>query len=277
MKDFLIADLHLHSHYSDGEDSPQQLIKKCKQRGLEAISLTDHDTVDGVKEMMSHGKKEGINCISGIELSTFHNTEIHILGYNFDINNTAFKQKLNVINQHRVHRVKRITHKLNELGIDITEQEIYLQGGKSSSVGRVHIAKVLVNKKIMPSVKDAFDKLLSAGKAAYVPSCRIETKQAIDLIKEAGGKSVLAHPFIIDIRFDKLLPLIMQLKEWGIDGIESVYYTHNKFESDFLKETAKKLNLISTCGSDYHGSIRAASTISGFELSAEDYNKLTRR
>ncbi|MDD4003132.1 MAG: PHP domain-containing protein [Clostridia bacterium] len=277
MKNSIIADLHLHSHYSDGEDSPMQLIKKCRQRELEVISLTDHDTTDGVKEMITLGKKEGIHCLSGIELSTFFGTEIHILGYNFDIDNAAFKQKLKVIKQHRVHRIKRITEKLKELGIDISEQEIYLQAGISSSVGRVHIAKVLVSKKIMPSVKDAFDKLLSVGKAAYVPSCRIETKQAIDLIKEAGGKTVLAHPFIIDIRFDKLLSLIMQLKQWGIDGIESAYYTHNNFESNFLKETAKKLDLISTCGSDYHGSIRAASTISRFELSAEDYNKLKRR
>jgi predicted metal-dependent phosphoesterase TrpH len=276
MKKEFKADLHLHSCFSDGELTPGQLAEKCAETGLEVISLTDHDTVEGVSEMIGCAKEFGMECFSGIELSTLYSAEIHILGYNFDIEDEGFKTALADIRRHRAARVNLILQKLNDLGINITKEEVNSNAEKSRSVGRVHIAKTLVSKKYVSSVKEAFDKLLMSGKAAYVPSSRIETEKAIKIIKSAGGKAVLAHPFLINIDFKNLLPLISLLKEWGLDGIETQYYTHNNFETDFLRKTADKLGLISTCGSDYHGSLRVSSDISGYMLSREDYTRLMR-
>ena len=270
------ADLHIHSIYSDGEDSPKELINKAKEQNLELVSLTDHDTIDGLKIMEDYAKKSGIKFLKGIELSTFSCAEIHILGYNMDTDNTEFINFLNFIKQKRKDRLTQIITKLNSLNINITEKEVYDIANFNASVGRLHIAKILVKKGVVKSISEAFDKLLGLGKCAYVPYGRIKPKQAIDIINNSGGKAVLAHPYLIEIKKQNLLPLIKQLIDYGISGIEAGYYAHNKFEKDFLTKLCEKFNLIATCGSDYHGKFRQ-SKVFGFDLKKEDYIRLTTR
>lgn len=267
------ADLHIHSIYSDGEDTPEQIAAEAKAKGIELISLTDHDTVDGAEDMKKAAKKYGIECFTGIELSSFSCAEIHILGYNVDIYKQDFIDRLSVIKNQRKTRVKKIVQKLQALKIDIAEQEVYSFADDKASVGRLHIAKALVSKKLFNTVADAFDRMLAYGKAAYIPSDRITPKEAINLIACAGGKSVLAHPLMIDIKKQNLLPLIKQLADYGLNGIEASYYAHNKFETDFLLQLAGNLKLIATGGSDYHGKLRL-SEIYGYDLKEEDYNRL---
>ena len=250
------ADLHIHSIYSDGDYTPAQIVDMAKEKNLELIALTDHDTVDGVKSMVELSKNKGLECFTGIELSAFSCREIHILGYNVDIYDVEFNKKLESIKKQRKERLKETINKLNFLGINITIEEVYLNADEKASVGRLHIAKTLIQKNVVKSVADAFDRLLGFGKTAYVPTFRLKTEEAIKIIKKAGGKAILAHPFFIDVSIQNLLPLITQLISYGIDGIEAVYYAHNKFENDYLINLARKLNIIATCGSDFHGDIR---------------------
>jgi hypothetical protein len=240
---------------------------------LPLISLTDHDTADGVNEMKREAAALGIECFPGIELSAFSCAEIHILGYNVDISDKNFLRRLDFIKEQRQSRVASIISKLNSLNIEISQEEVERAAGGSSSPGRLHIAKALVNKKKFSSVTEVFDRVLGCGKAAYVSEYRLTPREAIEIIAAAGGKAVLAHPFLIDINKQNLLPLIRSLMLYGLNGIEAGYYAHNSFETDFLKALAKKLNLIATGGSDYHGKTRQ-SEIYGYEISEEDYIRL---
>ena len=267
------ADLHIHSIFSDGEDTPEQIVQKAKANGLQLISLTDHDTIDGQEIIKKAAEANGIEFFYGIELSTFSCAEIHILGYNMDIKNRSFLKLLKIEKQKRIERLTKMIKRLNLLGIDITENEVYAVADNTSSIGRLHLAKVLTAKNITKSVADAFDRLLGFGKAVYVPTDRLKPESAIKMINKAGGKAVLAHPMQISINKQNLIPLITQLKSYGICGIEAHYYAHTKFEKDFLTQLARKLNLLVTCGSDYHGKQRN-SDITAFELEKEDYIRL---
>jgi len=267
------ADLHIHSIYSDGDYDTNELALKAKAKDLKLVALTDHDTIDGVEKMIESSKKLGIECFTGIELSTFSNREIHILGYNVDIFDNKFREKLITIKEQRRQRIFAITEKLSNLDIDITVNEVFKYADKKASVGRVHISKALIAKNYVKTVEEAFNRYLGYNKAAYVPSFRMETKDAIELIKSAKGKAFIAHPLLINIERLHLPPLIKAFKNYGLDGIEADYSAHTKSETEYLKGLAKKLNLIPSCGSDFHGDSRQGE-ITAYELSDEDYIKL---
>lgn len=267
------ADLHVHSYYSDGENSPKELAKMLKEKGIEAAALADHDSVAGTSEFMRAAKEAGIAAVSGIELSTFSFTEIHILGYNVDINNERFHHSLETLRQLRRKRLLGILEKLRELKIDISEEEVAKMAGLSESVGRVHIARVLIERGICGSVTQAFDTLLGYGKPAYVPSHRISPREGIEIIKSGGGKAVLAHPFLLGLEQPSLASLVRELKSLGLDGIEAQYSTHTIYETRFLMRLARAEGLIPTCGSDYHGPARDC-PMTPFELSEKDFERL---
>ncbi|NLK17516.1 MAG: PHP domain-containing protein [Clostridiales bacterium] len=267
------ADLHVHSYYSDGEHSPAELVRELKEKGIEVASLADHDSVAGISEFIGASKKEGIVAISGIELSTFSLAEIHILGYNVDINNQKFFQALEGLRQLRRKRLLEILEKLKEFKIDMPEEEVAKKAGKSESAGRVHIARALTERGICGSVAEAFDKLLGYGKPAYVPSHRISPREGIEIIKAGGGKAVLAHPFLTGLEPQGLACLVRELKSCGLNGIEAQYSTHTIGETQFLLKLAKAEGLIATCGSDYHGEARER-PIKAFELSEQDFKGL---
>ncbi len=249
-----LCDLHTHTVASDGSDSPYELISLAKDIGLSAIAITDHDTTDGILEGKEAAREVGLEFIPGVELSVnYPYGNMHILGYFIDIEIPRFKNVLKRVQQARANRNPRIIEKLNQLGFSITIEELeeISQGGQ---IGRPHFARLMVEKGIVRSVEEAFEYYLKKGAKAYAPKSILEPKEAIDVIKEAKGVPVLAHPFSLQIKEEKKLKdAIKVLKEQGLLGIECYYSEHDKTFTDLCLNIAKELDLIVTGGSDYHG------------------------
>lgn len=243
------ADLHMHSVFSDGTDEVPAIVAKAKAAGLSLMSLTDHDTVKGVGLALEEGEKQGIKVLPGIEISTYAICEVHILGYNIDINNDRLLTRLAEIEDKRHERIKAILTNLKKYNIELDEEKIFDRIG---TVGRMHIAKQLLAKGYCQTITEAFDRYLGERGIAYVPSKRITPLEGVKLIKAAGGLAVVAHPLIF-CQKGKLNDLIGGLKTYGLDGLEVYYPTHTLDDTAKLYDLAKKNRLIATGGTDYHG------------------------
>lgn len=243
------ADLHMHSVFSDGTDEVPAIVAKAKAAGLSLMSLTDHDTVKGVGLALEEGEKQGIKVLPGIEISTYAICEVHILGYNIDINNDRLLTRLAEIEDKRHERIKAILANLKKYDIELDEEKIFDRIG---TVGRMHIAKQLLAKGYCQTITEAFDRYLGERGIAYVPSKRITPLEGVKLIKAAGGLAVVAHPLIF-CQKGKLDDLIGGLKTYGLDGLEVYYPTHSLDDTAKLYDLAKKNRLIATGGTDYHG------------------------
>lgn len=243
------ADLHMHSVFSDGTDEVPAIVAKAKAAGLSLMSLTDHDTVKGVGLALEEGEKQGIKVLPGIEISTYAVCEVHILGYNIDINNDRLLTRLAEIEDKRHERIKAILTNLKKYNIELDEEKIFDRIG---TVGRMHIAKQLLAKGYCQTITEAFDRYLGEKGIAYVPSKRITPLEGVKLIKAAGGLAVVAHPLIF-CQKGKLDDLIGGLKTYGLDGLEVYYPTHSLDDTAKLYDLAKKNRLIATGGTDYHG------------------------
>ncbi|MEW6624703.1 MAG: PHP domain-containing protein [Bacillota bacterium] len=243
------ADLHIHTTASDGYFTPEEIIKKAKDKGLKAISITDHDTVEGLERGFQEAEAlHNIIVIPGIEISTnFDDTELHVLGYYIDFNNSKFKKKLHELRQEREERNERIIAKLNKLGIKISMDDVR-KVVKEGTMGRPHIAQAICNLGVVGNPQKAFDKYLLKGSPAYVSRKKLRPCEAIDLIKEAQGLPVLAHPIFLR---DKLQ--ILKALKMGFVGVEVEYPAHSSEFKLWLQDKADRLNLIATGGSDYHG------------------------
>lgn len=242
------ADLHLHSTYSDGTDSVEFIIDKAKVLGLGMIAITDHDTVDGVESALEYGKQKGIRVVSGVELSSYSTSDIHILGYNIEYRSSVLVSRLKELQKLRTERASLIFDKLDKQGIKLDRSVIEADG----SIGRPHIANLMKEQGYVTCVPEAFDKYLATGKSAYVPSNRITPKEAVKLIKAAGGIAVIAHPLRL-LNSGALNYLIEGLLPFGLDGMECYYPTHSKADECKFLELAKTYGLLVTGGSDYHG------------------------
>nr|WP_145403999.1 PHP domain-containing protein [Paenibacillus xylanexedens] len=248
------CDLHTHSQASDGMQSPTDNVKLAKQKGLSAVALTDHDTVAGVAEARQAGQLLGIEVVAGVEISTrAGGKEIHVLGYEVDVDDERFLQRLRGLREAREERNHRMIAKLQELGLDITWQEVLDELGRplepDESVGRPHMADVLVKKGYAADMRDAFDQYLAEGKPGFVSVPRVAPKDACVWIREAGGAAVIAHPGIYGN--DELVrQIIMDAKP---DGIEVFHSDHRPEEEQRYLELAREFDLIVTGGSDYHG------------------------
>lgn len=243
------ADLHMHSVFSDGTDEVPAIVAKAKAAGLSLMSLTDHDTVKGVGLALGEGEKQGIKVLPGIEISTYAICEVHILGYNIDINNDRLLTRLAEIEDKRHERIKAILTNLKKYNIELDEEKIFDRIG---TVGRMHIAKQLLAKGYCQTITEAFDRYLGERGIAYVPSKRITPLEGVKLIKAAGGLAAVAHPLIF-CQKGKLDDLIGGLKTYGLDGLEVYYPTHTLDDTAKLYDLAKKNRLIATGGTDYHG------------------------
>ena len=245
------SDLHMHTTYSDGKLTPEELVAKAKEAGLSYMAITDHDTVEGISHLYENGlyPARGIHIIPGIEFSAHHPTrEIHILGYNIDIYYGELVDKLNDVTEARWTRFSEMVEKLQHLGYEISETEVLTIAGASRSISRSHIGRVLVKKGYFPTVRDAFEAMLMKGKPAYVPHYHLEVEDIIGLIKAAGGTPVLAHPKLIgDDR------IVEDLCCRGIEGLEVFYPQHDAEDTARYLEMAKRYNLLVTGGSDFHG------------------------
>jgi len=242
------VDLHLHTKASDGSLSPKKVVYKAKKLNYKAISITDHDTVSGLDEAIKNGKKINLEIIPGIEFNTkYKGFEVHILGYFIDYHNKNLINATKKLHDSRVNRVKNIVNKLNEMGIKITNNDIFsLSDG--GAVGRSHVARVLKNKNYVETFSEAFEKYLAIGKEAYVERYRLKPDEAINIIKKAGGIPVLAHPGLIEN--DKIVNKMLSM---GVEGIEAYYYEHNLNETNKYIKLANDNDLLITGGSDDHG------------------------
>jgi len=245
-------DLHIHSTFSDGTLSPGELIEKASAMGITALALTDHDTVAGVEIFKKLGRKNNLlRIISGVELSVWHDDlSIHLLGYGFDPKHPSLQAGLDTIQRAREVRNRGILEKLDSLGISISYDELdYLAQGQ---IGRPHFAKVLLEKGFVNCLDEAFGRYLGKKGKAYVARKKFPASQAIEIIKEAGGVTVLAHPGTLDPQYYSLPGLMSSLKKVGLDGLEVYHPSHSAYMANKLLSLGRKESLLLTCGTDYH-------------------------
>ncbi|OCC16475.1 putative metal-dependent phosphoesterases (PHP family) [Dissulfuribacter thermophilus] len=248
------CDLHTHTTASDGSDSPKDLVKLATEVGLKAISITDHDTIEGLDEAISMGNALGINVIPGVELSVIApKGNMHILGYFIRQDSEHLKATLGIVQQARANRNPKIIKKLNELGIPIS-LEMLEQLSKGGQIGRPHFARALVELGAVKNVQEAFEKYLKRGAKAYVPKSVLSPEEAIETIHMAGGLAVLAHPFSLKCEnITELKGIVEGLVERGLDGMECYYSEHSPSFTQSLIELANSFGLVVTGGTDYHG------------------------
>lgn len=255
-----LADLHTHTTASDGMQSPADNVRLAKEAGLAAIAITDHDTVAGVAEALLEGERLNITVVPGVEVSTVaEGTDIHILGYYTNNDDEKWLSRLSSLRGLRDQRNEMIITKLNELGVVLSMDDVIAAAhGESSkeelraaevSIGRPHIAAALIQKGFVQNMKEAFDRYLAAGAAAYVNPPRLTPFEAIDWIREAGGTSVIAHPGLYNND-----SLVEELVRYGVQGIEVFHSDHGPEEEQRYGQLAADFNLIVTGGSDFHGS-----------------------
>ncbi len=266
-----MIDLHLHTNSSDGELSPGQVIDLAIKKKVKAIAITDHDVIDGVQDAVEYGRDKGIDVISGIEIgcdeSKIGFKEVHVTGLFIDYKNRELVKFTDNIKEQRRNQKREMIRKLQKLGYDVSFEEVanYVNG----SFGRPHIAKVLIEKypREFSSIRDVFNKYLGVNKPAYVGRKNKNTmKEAIEIIKKAGGISFLSHPGVF--RKEDSLELIKIFQKIGGEGIETYYPYHiicpelkiNKKENQklirFYQDIAKSMKLLESGGSDFHGSDR---------------------
>lgn len=255
MKTSDTVDLHVHTTFSDGTLTPEEIIKYAQEAGLSAIAISDHDITDGILPAIKEGAKKGIEIIPGVELSAelenSAESEMHILGYFINWENTHFQGQLKLFRQVREQRAIHILEKLSQLGIKLNKEKVFRTAGESS-IGRLHIARVMLEERYIKNTREAFQKYLGSGRPAYVPKFRLKPIDAIHMIKEIGGIPVLAHPYYGNYSNSKF---IEELVKMGLRGIEVWHSRHSKQTAENFIKLAKEFNLLITGGSDCHGPI----------------------
>lgn len=259
MKNYI--DLHIHSTASDGTLTPTEIVQTAlkstkSEKDPIVIALTDHDTVAGVSEFLKEAKKnkERVTAIPGVEISTnYHGVEIHILGYNVDPENKELLEQLKICRESRDGRNEKIIARLQAEGFQITMEDIKPED-PNETIARPHIAKQLMKKKYVSSVKEAFDKYLAEGRSCYVERIMPTPQEAIALIRNSGGIPVLAHlMYYKKLNAAEKEVLVSELKEAGLEGIEAYYNTYTPVEEEYVSSLAKQNALLLTGGTDFHG------------------------
>lgn len=245
-------DLHTHSTCSDGTFTPTEVVIAAKKAGLRAIALTDHDTIDGLKEAVEAGRKYGVEVITGIEFSVESDTEMHLLGLDFNLDCPAITDVLYEMIIQRDKRNSEVIKLLENIGIHITIDDI-LAEATSKVTGRSQIAKAMLKKGYVDTVKEAFDKYLSFGKPAFVPRKTITPEKAIEIIRKSGGKSSLAHLNQIGKSNAELYKILTHLKSAGLDAVEGYYTEYTDDMNERYRKMAADTGLKLTGGSDFHG------------------------
>ena len=244
------ADLHTHTNFSDGFYSPAELLKKAKKNGIGIISITDHDSVTGVKEARKISDRIGIEVIPGLEISTeIGSNEIHVLGYFINPDDKELERYLVFFREERFNRAIRIIEKLNILGIQLTMDDVLLQA-KNSAIGRPHIAQAMLSKGFVNSFFEAFNKYIGNNGPAFEKKVHLSPQSACKIINDAGGLSFIAHPGKMPEH------LIKELIEAGIDGIEVIHPSHNTNQTKYYRGITNEYFLLESGGSDYHGGKR---------------------
>lgn len=265
-------DLHLHSTYSDGTLTVKEIVEFASTKKLTAIALTDHDCIAGVHEISDIAQKVGLEVVPGVEISSMYdNQDVHILGYYFDVDNPTLISKMNEIRLIRLERAKKIVERLNAKDIRLRFERV-MEFARGFSVGRPHIAAALMAEEYASSYSEAFDKFLGNGTEFYIPVQKLSPKEAIQLIHDAGGLAILAHPYVME---DESLP--EKLIKEGLDGME-VYYPKQSLRAfRHFRQLCHKYHLLETGGSDCHGPYFEEVSIGNAFVPATVLEKMQRR
>jgi predicted metal-dependent phosphoesterase TrpH len=273
----LVIDLHTHTSYSDGTDTPAQLINKALAAGISIIGLTDHDSISGWQEA-TDALRTGISLVPGAEIScqTPDGISVHILGLLFDSNNSELMNTLEKTRENRHGRMEKIIARINEAGIDITMDDVLEQLSDGATLGRPHLADALVKKGIVASRDEAFTQMLHNNSKYYVSHYSPTPEAAIKLIKAAGGVSVIAHPMASHRGRIISLDTFGSIIQAGLDGIEVDHRDHSPDEKSQLIKLANESNLVMTGASDYHGNGKL-NTLGEYTTRPEQWEKLESR
>jgi predicted metal-dependent phosphoesterase TrpH len=243
-----LADLHSHTYYSDGTDSPRRLIELAKKAGLAAIAVTDHDILEGHPEAEVAARELGVELIPGIEMSaSVNNVEVHVLGYFLDPANAALRRHLAEQRDRRLQRMRDMVAKLRSLGVLISVDDVMAVAGRGT-MGRPHVAEAMVKGGYVNTPREAFDRYIGNTGPGFIPGSQIAPRVVIDVILQAGGVPVLAHPIYL-----KDDGLIDQFAHEGLAGVEAYHSSHSAEQIKRYEQVAQRLGLLRTGGSDYHG------------------------
>ncbi|WP_222705785.1 PHP domain-containing protein [Salidesulfovibrio onnuriiensis] len=252
-----MIDLHTHSTASDGTDSPRELVRKAAEIGLEALALTDHDTLQGLPEALEAGREFGVEVVPGCELSV-ESPEgvgwIHIVGLWIPEEAEPLQRAFDWVIEGRETRNHEIIARLRKLGINITYDNVVARAG--GTVGRPHIAQELLSLGVVESVQHAFGQYLGDNGRAYVPKRKLSREQAIGVLREVGATSILAHPFMLGPSPALVESIVGGLKDMGLDGMEVFYTEHDESATKLFGRLADKFGLLKSGGSDYHGHVK---------------------
>lgn len=250
-------DLHVHSSASDGSLTPEEVVSLARKAGLRCFALADHDTVDGVEPALQYaGKFENIDVIPGIELSCYYkNREIHIVGLFVNHRDKAFLEELQKLKQAREDRNEKMVQNFVDAGIPITIEELK-HGNPNSVITRAHFARVLVEKGVCRNKTEAFDKYLGIGCPFYLPKPKVTPEHVLNLIKQAGGTAILAHPYSYKFSKSEVETLLDTLIPLGLSGLECYYSTYDDGQIQELRSIALAKNLLVSGGSDFHGVVK---------------------
>jgi predicted metal-dependent phosphoesterase TrpH len=244
----MVADLHLHTCFSDGTYTPEELAAAAYRCGLKAVALTDHDTLEGCPRMAAACETLGVEFIPAIELTAEQeDVELHILGYFLDPENPRLQAELSKFQEVRQRRIHQMVERLNGLGVRLHAETVFALAN-CRSPGRPHVARALVQERMCGSLDEAFERFLKKGKPAWVPKFKMSALQAIELIHQAGGLAVLAHPGLS--RAEEAIP---RLIDAGLDGLECFHTKHSTSMVEYCLQIAESHHLLVTGGSDCHG------------------------
>jgi 3',5'-nucleoside bisphosphate phosphatase len=265
----MFADLHLHTCYSDGTYTPEELVVQARRHGLGALALTDHDTVEGCRPTARVCAAAGIEFVSGTELTAEQDGhEIHILGYCIDVESPKLLARIGKFQAVRQDRIREMVARLNHLNVPLESEAVFALAN-CRAPGRPHVARALVKAGLCGTLDEAFERFLKKNRPAWVPKFKMSAALAISLIHESGGLAVMAHPGLN--RTDEVIPVMV---EAGLDGIECFHTKHSTATSEHYLEIADRFQLLVTGGSDCHGFSKGKPVIGGVRLHYEHFEKL---
>lgn len=265
----MYADLHLHTHFSDGTYSPEELAGHGKRCNLSIMSLTDHDTVDGCERMGKACDELGIEFITGTEITCeWEGTELHLLGYFIDTQHPRLRETMQKFQKVRQNRIREMVERLNKMGIEITAEQVF-ELANCDSPGRPHLARTLIKNGTVKTLDEAFERFLKHNRPAWVPKLKLTAPEAIELVQAVGGLACLAHPGLY--RADEVIP---PLAEAGMDGIECFHSRHSNHAIEHYLRVAARFRLLPSGGSDCHGMNKGEPLIGGVKLAADYVDRM---
>ena len=265
------ADLHLHSRFSDGTFTPEEIVARARKHGLRALALTDHDSVEGCPRMSIACAGAGIEYLSACELTAEHeDDELHLLAYQVDIAHPGLTAEIEKFQTVRQNRIREMVAKLNRLGVALDVERVFALAN-CRSPGRPHVARALVDSKLCRTLDEAFERFLKRNRPAWVPKFRMSAVDGVALIHAAGGLAVLAHPGLN--HNDECIPALVAA---GLDGIECWHTKHSTSMTEHYMEIADRHGLLITGGSDCHGESKSRPLIGTVRLPYQHVENLYR-